>query len=96
MINNNIFFVGVDLGDKYSHLTTIDQDGQLVEESRLQSTRQAFERKFSNTDRCRIAMEVGSHSRWASHLLNELGHDVLVANARKLIRVWDIVVLLFG
>jgi transposase len=29
-------------------------------------------------------MEVGAHSRWASHLLNDLGHDVLVANARKL------------
>jgi transposase len=29
-------------------------------------------------------MEVGAHSRWASHLLTELGHDVLVANARKL------------
>ena len=29
-------------------------------------------------------MEVGTHSRWASHLLTELGHDVLVANARKL------------
>ena len=29
-------------------------------------------------------MEVGSHSSWASHLLTELDHDVLVANARKL------------
>jgi transposase len=29
-------------------------------------------------------MEVGTHSRWASYLLTELGHDVLVANARKL------------
>ena len=29
-------------------------------------------------------MEVGTHSRWSSHLLTGLGHDVLVANARKL------------
>ena len=29
-------------------------------------------------------MEVGTHSRWASHLFKDLGHDVLVANARKL------------
>jgi transposase len=29
-------------------------------------------------------MEVGAHSRWTSHLLKDLGHDVLVANARKL------------
>jgi transposase len=29
-------------------------------------------------------MEVGTHSRWASNLLQRLGHEVLVANARKL------------
>jgi transposase len=34
-------------------------------------------------------MEVGSHSRWVSHLLTELGHDVLVANARKLRAIYD-------
>jgi transposase len=34
-------------------------------------------------------MEVGTHSRWASHLLEELGHEVLVANARKLRAIYD-------
>ncbi len=29
-------------------------------------------------------MEVGTHSHWANYLLIGLGHDVLVANARKL------------
>jgi len=89
VIKNNTFFIGVDLGDKYSHLTMIDQEGQLIEESRLLSTRQAFERKFSNSEKCRVAMEVGAHSRWASHLLDEMGHDVLVANARKLRAIYD-------
>ena len=32
----------------------------------------------------RIAMEVGTHSPWISRLLEEAGHEVLVANARKL------------
>jgi transposase len=34
-------------------------------------------------------MEVGSHSRWASHLLREQGHDVIVANARKLRAIYN-------
>jgi transposase len=34
-------------------------------------------------------MEVGANSRWASHLLKELGHDVLVANARKLRAIYQ-------
>ena len=32
----------------------------------------------------RIAMEVGTHSPWVSRLLAELGHEVLVADPRKL------------
>jgi transposase len=32
----------------------------------------------------RIAIEVGTHSPWVSRLLSSLGHEVIVANARKL------------
>jgi transposase len=32
----------------------------------------------------RIAIEAGTHSPWASRVLKECGHEVLVANARKL------------
>jgi transposase len=32
----------------------------------------------------RIAIEAGTHSPWVSRLLKECGHEVLVANARKL------------
>ena len=84
MIKNNTIFIGLDLGDKYSHLTIIDQEGNLVEETRLPTTKKSFHRRFSDLPGCRIALEVGAHSRWVSHLLSELGHDALVANARKL------------
>ncbi len=84
MNKNSMYFVGLDLGDKFSYITIVDQDGELIEESRLPTTKASFQRKFSTLQPCRIAMEVGAHSRWASHLLTELGHDVLVANARKL------------
>jgi transposase len=33
--------------------------------------------------RSRIALEIGTHSPWVSRLLKELGHEVIVANARK-------------
>ena len=32
----------------------------------------------------RIAVETGTHSPWVSRLLRECGHEVLVANSRKL------------
>jgi transposase len=33
--------------------------------------------------RSRIALEIGTHSPWISRLLSGLGHEVIVANARK-------------
>lgn len=34
--------------------------------------------------RARVVLEVGAHSPWVSRLLEELGHEVLVANARRM------------
>lgn len=84
MSKNNTTFIGLDLGDKYSQLTVLDSEGELIEETRLPTTRTGLERRFTLLPKARIAMEVGPHSRWVSHLLDELGHEVLVANARKL------------
>jgi transposase len=33
--------------------------------------------------RSHIALEIGTHSPWIGRLLSELGHEVIVANARK-------------
>lgn len=84
MSKNNMLFVGVDLGDKYSQLTVLDQEGEVLEEARVPTTQAAFQRKFCMFPTSRIAMEVGTHSRWVSQLVEGLGHEVLVANARKL------------
>jgi transposase len=64
-------------------------EGNLVEETRLPTTAAGFHRKFAGLPACRVAMEVGAHSRWVSQLVRELGHEVLVANARKLRMVYD-------
>lgn len=89
MSKNNTAFIGLDLGDKYSQLTVLDSEGDLIEETRLPTTRTGLERKFSLLPKARVAMEVGTHSRWASQLIEELGHEVLVANARKLRAIYD-------
>src|SRR5215212_6857816 len=76
---------GLDLGDKYSYLCLIDtQSGEVIEEGRLRTTPDAFRRRFVPEQPMRIAIEAGTHSPWASRVLKECGHEVLVANARKL------------
>src|ERR671911_2830589 len=76
---------GLDLGDKYSYLCLIDQhSGEVIEEGRLRTTPEAFKRRFASEQPLRIAIEAGTHSPWVSRVLEECGHEVLVANARKL------------
>jgi transposase len=76
---------GLDLGDKYSQLCLIDsQSGEVIEEGRLRTSPEAFRRRFASEQLMRIAIEAGTHSPWTSRVLEELGHEVLVANARKL------------
>jgi transposase len=75
----------LDIGDKYSYLCLLDtQSGEVIEEGRLRTTPEAFERRFASEQPLRVAIEAGTHSPWASRLLEGCGHEVLVANARKL------------
>jgi transposase len=76
---------GLDLGDRYSYLCLINtENGEVIEEGRLRTTPEAFGRRFASEQPMRIAIEAGTHSPWVSRLLKECGHEVLVANARKL------------
>jgi transposase len=76
---------GLDLGDKYSYLCLIDhQSGEIMEEGRLRTSPETFKRRFASGEPMRLAIEAGTHSPWVSRLLEECGHEVLVANARKL------------
>ena len=77
--------VGIDVGDRHSYLCLLDtESGDVIEESRITTSPAAFERRFSGIEPVRIAIEAGMHSPWISRLLERFGHEVLVANARKL------------
>ena len=75
--------VGIDLGDQWSQFCLLDADGALREEGRVRSTRSAFQARFGALAPARIALETGTHSLWASELLTELGHEVIVAHVRE-------------
>jgi len=75
--------VGMDLGDRTSHVCVLDGAGAVVERGKVQTTEAGMRKRFERAARMRIAMEVGTHSPWVSRLLKEVGHEVLVANPRK-------------
>jgi transposase len=77
------FTIGMDLGDKTSRYCVLGGGGELFSEGGVGTTKKAMTQKFATMRRCRVAMEVGSHSPWLSRLLARLGFEVIVANARQ-------------
>jgi len=76
--------VGLDVGDKESRYCVLDAAGDVVGTGTVRTNESRLRLFFQYEARLRIAMEVGTHSPWASRLLEELGHEVIVANPRNL------------
>jgi transposase len=79
--------IGIDLGDRVSHVCVLDASGKVRDRLKVTSNRESFEECFRSFPASRVVMEVGTMSPWVSRTLIALGHDVLVANSRKLPRV---------
>ena len=77
-------YVGIDLGDKKSRVCSVGEQGEVMSQEWVVTTPEALFKRFHGKSEMRIAMEVGTHSRWASELLRRCGHDVRVADARQL------------
>ena len=75
--------IGLDLGDRSSRYCVLDARGEICQEGSAATTKQGLCQALGARPRCRIALEVGTHSPWVSRLLKQLGHEVFVANARK-------------
>ena len=75
--------IGLDLGDRNSWYCVLDEAGQIQLEQRVGTNAKGLREAFGVMPRSRIALETGTHSPWISRLLRELGHEVIVANARK-------------
>jgi hypothetical protein len=82
-ISRQTLTIGLDLGDRNSWYCVLDEAGQIQLEQRVRTNAQALREVFGAMPRSRIALETGTHSPWISRLLSELGHEVIVANARQ-------------
>src|SRR5881296_947291 len=75
--------IGLDLGDRSSWYCVLDETGEVLLEQKLSTIPKTMREVFGEMPRSRIALETGMHSPWVSRLLSELGHEVIVAHARK-------------
>ena len=75
--------LGIDLSDKKFDYCLLNADCEIIKEERLPLTRKAL-LKLLDQAPMRVVFEVGTHSPWVSRLCESLGHETLVANARRL------------
>ena len=82
--------LGIDVSDRTSRFCLVDwSSGDVVAKGRLSTTAQSLGRLLSKYKRLRVAIEVGTHSPWMSRQIKNLGHEVIVANSRKLRAIYE-------
>jgi transposase len=75
--------IGMDLGDRSSRYCVLDENGDVIAEGSVATTKPGMEKVFGAMVECRIAIETGCHSPWVSRQLQGFGHEVIVANPRN-------------
>ena len=75
--------IGMDLGDKTSRYCLLSDEGEILREGQVATTKAGMTATFGRIGRARIAIEVGTHSPWVSRLLRSFGHEIIVANPRQ-------------
>lgn len=76
--------IGNDVGDRFVHYCAMDAKGAVVAEGKVTTSVSAISALYSGLPGCVMVMETGPHSPWMYRLLTSLGHETIVANARKL------------
>jgi transposase len=86
---NKVTVIGMDLGDKNHKAVSISAGCDVIDRSEVACNPEAVRTYLKRHPGALLAVETGTHCRWVSRLGQELGHEVLVGNARKLRMIWD-------
>ena len=81
--------IGMDMGDKNHKAVGLSEDGEVVDRAEVPCTPDDVRAYLKRHPGALLAIETGTHCRWVSRIGLELGHEVLVGNARKLRMIWD-------
>lgn len=75
--------IGLDLGDRHTVGCVLSAEGEVVETFQMATTPASVRRTMSGFAASRVILEVGTHSPWMSRVVAEAGHELIVANPRR-------------
>lgn len=81
--------VGIDLGDMKHEAYALSAEGELVSRHEVMNTEDGLRELSERYPGALMVMEAGTHSPWVSRYLEGLGHEVIVANPRKLRAIYE-------
>ncbi len=81
--------MGVDLSDKSAHFCLLGANGDEERHGKIRLTEKGVRSLLEGEQRLRVIVEAGTHSPWVSRLVQELGHEVVVANPRQLPMIYQ-------
>jgi transposase len=72
--------IGIDVHKRESRVCILGADGSVVLEKRIRTLRGQFKELLGSRPRARILIEASTESEWVARCLEELGHEVVVAD----------------
>jgi transposase len=76
--------LGIDLGDRRSVVFGLDTTtGELSGPLKIATSSEGFEGLLKGLPRVRVVIETGTHANWVARKVAALGHEVIVAQSRK-------------
>lgn len=72
-------YIGIDVHKLSSQVCILTSDGELLER-RIKTDRVSLEKMFAGRAAARILIEASTESEWVARYLEELGHEVIVAD----------------
>lgn len=71
--------VGIDLGKRESQIAILTEDGELIDR-RIRTERHRLSEVFGRRPKAKVLVEASTESEWVARCLEELGHEVIVAD----------------
>ena len=75
--------IGLDIGDRHTHVCVLGAAAEIVSEQRVRTTEPTLTHALGELPASRVVLEAGPRSPWVSRLVADLGHEVIVANPRR-------------